>query len=287
MEHEKLHIKKWENHKQLIVDRNVWSPVSGLVIPLPGASSMRFFLLLTAPTTAKNRRYSMSEGKRWFKVWNSILIDPGFDSLPNDCAGIWTKLGALISKHGSDGKIKLSKIQFFKWTNTQQNEIEYIANNMEKVNVKIIHNDNGDITVSFNNWKKYQEITDSYARVKKYRMKQKETLSCNADKEEKRREENKKRKDNTNTDEYDFEFEEFWKQYPKKIGKGAVFVSWKKLGKGRPPLVDLLNALGKQSKSLQWSQDNGKYIPNPLTWLNQKRWGDELDSIKEVDDWKG
>ena len=131
----------------------------------------------------------MADNKRWFKVWNSILIDPGFDSLPNDCVGIWTKLGALISKHGADGTIKIAKTQFCKWTNTQEKDIEIIQNNLQKVNVSVITNDNGNISVTFNNWKKYQEITDSYARVKKWRMKRNETLSCNADKEEKRREE--------------------------------------------------------------------------------------------------
>ena len=30
-------------------------------------------------------------------------------------------------------------------------------------------------------------------------------------------------------------------------------------------------------KSYNWNKDNGQYIPNPTTWLNQKRWEDEIE----------
>jgi hypothetical protein len=36
-----------------------------------------------------------------------------------------------------------------------------------------------------------------------------------------------------------------------------------------------------QKTSAQWQKDNGQYIPNPATWLNQGRWDDE---IKEPED---
>ena len=26
----------------------------------------------------------------------------------------------------------------------------------------------------------------------------------------------------------------------------------------------------------QWNRDNGQFIPHPATWLNQRRWEDEL-----------
>jgi hypothetical protein len=28
---------------------------------------------------------------------------------------------------------------------------------------------------------------------------------------------------------------------------------------------------------LQWLREGGRFIPNPATWLNQERWGDEPD----------
>ena len=38
----------------------------------------------------------------------------------------------------------------------------------------------------------------------------------------------------------------------------------------------MLEALTRQRGSDQWTRDNGRYIPNPSTWLNQERWSDEL-----------
>ena len=36
-------------------------------------------------------------------------------------------------------------------------------------------------------------------------------------------------------------------------------------------------ALAEQKKSKDWTKDGGQYIPYPATWLNGKRWQDELE----------
>lgn len=68
-------------------------------------------------------------------------------------------------------------------------------------------------------------------------------------------------------------FERFWASYPKKVGKGAAQASFAKLDASVFPL--LVPAVEAQKKTAQWQRDNGQYIPNPATWLNQKRWLDE------------
>lgn len=68
------------------------------------------------------------------------------------------------------------------------------------------------------------------------------------------------------------DFETFWHTYPKKVGKDAALKSW---SKAKPFLDDVLNALYWQKDSEQWKRENGKYIPNPSTYLNQGRWKDE------------
>lgn len=70
------------------------------------------------------------------------------------------------------------------------------------------------------------------------------------------------------------DFEKFWSAYPKKIGKRPAK---KAFGKVTVPIETLLSAIERQKCSAQWSKDNGQYIPNPATWLNQGRWEDELD----------
>ena len=67
-------------------------------------------------------------------------------------------------------------------------------------------------------------------------------------------------------------FEEFWEAYPKKVGKGEAVKKWAKL---KPPLEKVLSTLEWQKASDQWSKDNGQFIPNPTTWINQCRWEDE------------
>ena len=79
---------------------------------------------------------------------------------------------------------------------------------------------------------------------------------------------------------YTSNFLKFWEKYPKKIGKGSAFASYQKIKLPRPSLDILLNAVTEQNKSKQWQ--NNQFIPNPSTWLNQRRWEDE---IKESTEW--
>lgn len=69
-------------------------------------------------------------------------------------------------------------------------------------------------------------------------------------------------------------FEVFWKAYPKKVGKKEACKAWEK-AKDKPALVDMIQAIDNAKKSEQWTKDNGQFIPNPSTWLNQGRWADE------------
>jgi hypothetical protein len=64
---------------------------------------------------------------------------------------------------------------------------------------------------------------------------------------------------------------EFWKCYPRKIGKGAAMRSWAKSIKIETP-ENILAALARQA----WPTDP-RFIPHPSTWLNQHRWADEPD----------
>lgn len=73
-------------------------------------------------------------------------------------------------------------------------------------------------------------------------------------------------------------FDSFWTAYPVKKGKGSAEKSWEKLN---PDLQTVLTAIEAQKKTDQWAKDNGKFIPYPATWLNQKRWQDEVEIITQ------
>jgi len=81
---------------------------------------------------------------------------------------------------------------------------------------------------------------------------------------------------NTPSSSTDDGFVEFWTNYPRKIGKGAAEKSW---GKLKPPLEIVISAIHEQKKTNQWSRENGQFIPHPATWLNQKRWEDEVETF--------
>lgn len=71
-------------------------------------------------------------------------------------------------------------------------------------------------------------------------------------------------------------FDRFWAVYPRKVGKGKAEDSF---GKYKPDdeLTDtMIRAVEAAKKTPQWSRDGGQYIPHPATWLNQRRWEDEL-----------
>lgn len=82
-------------------------------------------------------------------------------------------------------------------------------------------------------------------------------------------------------------FDNFWEAYPKKTGKGAAETAWKKIKSPADTLLLILSALSKQKTSDQWRKDGGQFIPNPATYLNQRRWEDEISSSEAVNaDWK-
>jgi hypothetical protein len=74
---------------------------------------------------------------------------------------------------------------------------------------------------------------------------------------------------------YSAEFEEFWKIYPRKAGKGAAWKVWSKIKAPVHTLAAISEALEWQKVSRQWVSDGGQYIPHPSTYLNQRRWEDD------------
>lgn len=74
---------------------------------------------------------------------------------------------------------------------------------------------------------------------------------------------------------YSEDFLIFWKEYPKKVGKGEAFKQWKKAKLSEGDKKDISVALKWQKKSDRWRSSNGRYIPNPATYISQRRWEDE------------
>ena len=70
-------------------------------------------------------------------------------------------------------------------------------------------------------------------------------------------------------------FIDFWTAYPKKVGKIDAERAWSK-AKDKPDIETILKSIADHIKSEQWQKDNGQFIPNPATFINQGRWYDEF-----------
>jgi hypothetical protein len=70
-------------------------------------------------------------------------------------------------------------------------------------------------------------------------------------------------------------FEAFWASYPRKIGKIAALKAWNRIKPNAELRKRIADAIQLAKRCEQWRRENGKFIPNPATWLNQGRWDDE------------
>lgn len=85
--------------------------------------------------------------------------------------------------------------------------------------------------------------------------------------------------------EYTCSFEQFWSAYPKKTAKSTALRAWEKLKPDMELVSKILEALEKQKNTSQWQKENGQFIPYPATWLNGKRWEDELEQCQKPIDY--
>ncbi len=76
---------------------------------------------------------------------------------------------------------------------------------------------------------------------------------------------------------YSPDFDKFWEAYPKRLGKGGAWKAWKIT---KPDLQTVLNSLSGHRQSDQWKKNGGQFIPHPATWLNNRGWDDDLESLK-------
>ena len=117
--------------------------------------------------------------------------------------------------------------------------------------------------------KRYTKSTTVYGGSERTR-----SLPSEEEEEEEETESKSEAKSNPNTSRASA-FDVFWKAYPKKTGKEAARKSF---ARAKADIGTMLSALEVQKQSEQWTKDNGQFIPNPTTWLNQGRWEDEVQT---------
>jgi hypothetical protein len=71
-------------------------------------------------------------------------------------------------------------------------------------------------------------------------------------------------------------FASFWKSYPRKTAKGDAERAWLKLKPSEDLQATIISAVERAKQSEQWQREGGRFIPCPATYLNGKRWEDEV-----------
>lgn len=71
-------------------------------------------------------------------------------------------------------------------------------------------------------------------------------------------------------------FEAFYASYPRKEARENAERAWAKLKPDTALQVQMIAALEAQKKTPKWLENGGEFIPHPATWINGKRWLDEL-----------
>tara|TARA_R110002033_G_scaffold83400_1_gene134312 strand:+ start:107 stop:817 length:711 start_codon:yes stop_codon:yes gene_type:complete len=72
------------------------------------------------------------------------------------------------------------------------------------------------------------------------------------------------------------DFDSFWKFYPRKASKEAARKAWEKLRPDQHIMQMILDNVKERVEKGEWRKDNQSFILHASTYLNQKRWEDEV-----------
>ena len=74
-------------------------------------------------------------------------------------------------------------------------------------------------------------------------------------------------------------FDRFWSAYPqrKRVNKGDAKKAWT-TGKCHKHIDAILASLEKHKVWVDWTKENGQFIPYPATWLRAMGWESETEN---------
>ena len=78
----------------------------------------------------------------------------------------------------------------------------------------------------------------------------------------------------------DESFDLFWSKYPNRVAKQDAFKAWNKIKPDDDLLKRIMEGLDRWIGSDEWHREDGRFIPHPATWLNGKRWEDDVRKHK-------
>jgi len=238
---------------------------------------------------------------RWFKLWISALSDPDLRNLSLEDFGRWCAFGAYLKEQGQEGRLSVRSPavalqELFRLPHFEA--VVKVLESFPNCTVRVTpHVTNAFVTlnIAWANWQKYQ-VDNSAERTKKWRERKRAVTVARDDHvtviEEKRsrREVEEKRRDESSTPLTPqggksptlspAGFDRFYTAYPKHEAREAAIRAWRKLGPDADLLTKMLVAIDHQRAGRKWQEG---IIPMPSTWLNQRRWEDEVEASLPFD----
>jgi hypothetical protein len=208
---------------------------------------------------------------KWIRLWvEETLRGTTFKELNCEERGVWFSLLVMAGDGRNLGTVELrdgvgwSVQGLAEYLGTTTEILETTLHRLQNVYKVDIDNHN---RIVIKNWDKYQT---SYEKRKMVH------IDTGVDKEGEGEEEGDKERESP----YSPQFITFWLAYPKKIGKGAAYGAWRKINPSAILAQQMISAVKRQKETPQWLKNDGEFIPHPATWLNQRRWEDELSETK-------
>ena len=225
---------------------------------------------------------------KWIKITTDMFDDEKIrliESMPEGDAILvtWIKLLTLAGKTNDNGTIYLTET--IPYTEDMLSTIcrrplqiiRLALQTFEKLEMIAI--ENGIINIV--NWEKHQNIErlqqireQTRTRVARFREKQRllsEPVTL-------RNAEVTQQNKNKNKNIYMLKngFNLFWERYPKKLAKRDAEKAFAKINPDEKLFNLILEKLELYKQSEAWLKDGGQFIPYPATWLNGRRWEDEI-----------
>jgi len=246
----------------------------------------------------------MNRGSRkWIKLW----VDPWLSStmrftLDHKQRAVWADLlamggqsrvsGVICSGEESGQIVGIPLLRIAGLVDVPTEELSNMLMLFEKQErIKLSHDSGGRVIITILNWSKYQS---EYDRQKKYRRPTKRVTKSSGQKlQPKLQLETAKSYSLEVEGEVEGEeknknipspaaplvdgFDSFWNIFPRKEAKKEAQKAWAKI-----PITDrpaIIAAVNQFKLSEQWQKDGGQFIPYAATFLNGRRWEDELPTL--------
>lgn len=226
----------------------------------------------------------------WFKVDDGFYDHPKVDDLPLEVVGLWLLCGTYAARHLTDGVVSAQRVRKFGGTDD-------MCSALVRANMWRTHPEGYEF-VDWGDWNPTRDEVEAERAKSRERMRRRrqasrsdqgersEDVRANTERtspgvRDPRPDPTRPIKSTSDSADADTRrssssdeeaFDEWWKKYPRKVGKGQARKAFKK-ALTKTTLEELHSGL--EAYLVQVQEKDPDFIAHPSTWLNGERWSDE------------